>query len=62
MVACPIIRESDGLAMSSRNVKLNERGRKLAPFIYATLKQAVEKKKDIVFNRIFIYEYISFFL
>jgi len=44
IVACPIIRERDGLAMSSRNVKLNSGDRKLAPFIYATLKEASEKK------------------
>jgi len=42
--ACPIIREADGLAMSSRNAKLSARDRKLAPFIYATLKEAGEKK------------------
>lgn len=43
--ACPIIREADGLAMSSRNVKLSEKDRKLAPFIHATLKEAREKKE-----------------
>ncbi|MEN8201231.1 MAG: pantoate--beta-alanine ligase [Bacteroidota bacterium] len=44
IVACPIIREADGLAMSSRNVKLNAGDRKLAPFIYATLKETAKKK------------------
>jgi pantoate--beta-alanine ligase len=43
--ACPIIREADGLAMSSRNVKLSEKNRQLAPFIHATLKEAREKKE-----------------
>ena len=43
--ACPIIREADGLAMSSRNVKLSEKDRQLAPFIHATLKEAREKKE-----------------
>ncbi len=37
IVACPIIRETDGLAMSSRNVRLSAIERKLAPQLYATL-------------------------
>jgi len=44
IVACPIIREPDGLAMSSRNVRLSSRERKLAPFIYTTLNLAREKR------------------
>lgn len=44
IVACPIIREEDGLAMSSRNVRLNKLERNLAPFIYITLKLAREKR------------------
>lgn len=35
---CPIAREEDGLAMSSRNVRLTEDERKLAPQIYEALK------------------------
>lgn len=38
IVACPIIRESDGLAMSSRNMRLNVRQRNAAPKIYETLQ------------------------
>ncbi len=37
IVGCEIYREHDGLAMSSRNVRLSEQHRKAAPFIYATL-------------------------
>ncbi|NOY51875.1 MAG: pantoate--beta-alanine ligase [Chlorobi bacterium] len=42
IVSCPIVRENDGLAMSSRNMRLNEKQRKLAPFIFETLKSAKE--------------------
>ncbi len=43
--ACPIYREADGLAMSSRNTRLTEEHRKAAPFIYKTL-QKIKKKFD----------------
>ncbi len=38
IVGCPIVREADGLALSSRNKRLSEGVRKEAPFIHATLK------------------------
>lgn len=38
IVPCPTMRESSGLAMSSRNVRLSEEGRKKASAIFATLK------------------------
>lgn len=38
IVACPIIREADGLAMSSRNVRLTKEERILAPEINKTLR------------------------
>jgi pantoate--beta-alanine ligase len=47
IVSCPIIREKDGLAMSSRNVRLSKEERKLAPFIYETLAQAREQKETL---------------
>lgn len=47
IVACPIIREKDGLAMSSRNVRLNPRERKLAPFIHKTLAEAATLKGEL---------------
>jgi len=47
IIACPIIRETDGLAMSSRNLKLSDAHRKLAPFIHATLQCARQKKREL---------------
>lgn len=46
IVPCSIVRESDGLAMSSRNMRLTENERKTAPFIYQTLKFAKENYKN----------------
>ena len=43
IVGCSIKREKDGLAMSSRNVRLKPNYREAAPFIYKTLKTAKEK-------------------
>jgi pantoate--beta-alanine ligase len=39
IIGCPIIREADGLAMSSRNVRLTENERSIAPNIFRTLSQ-----------------------
>ncbi len=47
IVPCPIIRENDGLAMSSRNVRLNETERAIAPQIYATLNDAASHNNDM---------------
>ena len=44
IVPCPIVREIDGLAMSSRNVRLNEAERAIAPKIFSTLNEAITKK------------------
>ncbi|MBN1943200.1 MAG: pantoate--beta-alanine ligase [Phycisphaerae bacterium] len=44
IVACPIVREADGLAMSSRNVYLSAGERKQAPALYA----ALQKARDLV--------------
>ena len=40
IISCPIVRDSDGLAMSSRNRLLSANQRKHAPLIYNTLCQA----------------------
>ena len=43
IVPCPIVREKDGLAMSSRNERLTDEERKIAPFIYQILQNAKNK-------------------
>ena len=43
IVPCPIVREKDGLAMSSRNERLTDEERKIAPEIYRILKEAKNK-------------------
>ncbi len=41
IVSCPIVREEDGLALSSRNLLLTSENRALAPNIYRILKESV---------------------
>lgn len=43
IIGCPIVRETNGLAMSSRNERLNAELRQEAGFIYKTLKAAKHK-------------------
>lgn len=47
IVSCPIVREHDGLAMSSRNVFLSEKQRKETVLIPETLFSAVQKSKSL---------------
>ena len=42
LVPCPIVRADDGLALSSRNLRLSPAARAMAPAINATLEQAAE--------------------
>ena len=44
--ACPIVRENDGLAMSSRNLRLTIGERRVASHIYLVLCR-VKRKQDI---------------
>ncbi len=46
IVACPIRREPDGLALSSRNVRLSAEARAVAPVIYRTLAESLEWARD----------------
>ena len=43
IVGCPIVREKSGLAMSSRNQRLNKEEQEEASLIYATLMEVREK-------------------
>lgn len=41
IVPCPIVREADGLALSSRNVRLTPEGRRIAPAIHRILEDSL---------------------
>ena len=47
VIGCPIHRQEDGLAMSSRNARLTQRQLEIAPFIYKTLLESKEKFKTL---------------
>lgn len=46
IVSCPIIREADGLALSSRNVRLDEASRAVAPNIRARLLDSLRLREE----------------
>jgi pantoate--beta-alanine ligase len=52
VVACPIVREEDGLAMSSRNQLLSPAERKFAPFVYQSLQNAKNLSKSHPLDRV----------
>lgn len=46
IVDCPIRREADGLALSSRNVRLTPEQREIAPAIHRTLASSIDYAKN----------------
>ncbi len=51
IIPCPIVREKDGLAMSSRNERLTPQERKTAPFIYEVLQKARDARELLCPNK-----------
>ncbi len=51
IVACPTIREEDGLAKSSRNVYLTKEEREEAPFLYRTLEYGAKLIREGMLNK-----------
>ena len=52
VISCPTIREKDGLAMSSRNLRLSEELRKKVPVIYQSLLECRQDTFKYTFNGI----------
>jgi len=48
VVGCPTVRETDGLALSSRNRRLTAEERRIAPALHRTLREAAEAIDDAV--------------
>lgn len=63
LVPCPIVRADDGLALSSRNMRLSKEAREVAPNIYATLVQAVEMSEfeDVESVKLWVMDTLSSF-
>lgn len=63
IVDCPIMREDDGLAMSSRNVRLNSTQRAIAPNIHKALINSIEfaKSNTLESTRKFVVNQINSF-
>lgn len=61
VIPCETIREADGLAMSSRNVRLTPEERARAPMIYNSLltSQSAQEAKDFLENNGFKVEYVT---
>ena len=61
IIPCPILREPDGLAMSSRNTRLSVEERKIAAFIPLWMQEAISiiKEKGIEAAKQFINEKVS---
>ena len=63
IIPCPIVREDNGLAISSRNRKLSEKGLALAPKFHEILsgKGSIEDKKEALEKAGFKVDYVEEF-
>jgi len=61
IVACATVREADGLAMSSRNQRLDKRQREKAATLYAALNQSssAEQARDVLTRQGFEVDYVE---
>lgn len=61
IISCPIVREADGLAMSSRNRLIDPEIRKNAPAIFSTLSEAaiMIRDKDIPEIKSYVWDKIN---
>ena len=63
IIRAPIIREHDGLAMSSRNVRLSPEGRLAAPVIYralSTVDSEIQLREVLASEPLFTLDYADF--
>jgi pantoate--beta-alanine ligase len=61
IVACQTIREEDGLAMSSRNRRLDKKSRQLAPELYAAIRNSAtaDEATEILLEKGFDVDYVE---
>ncbi len=61
IISCPILREADGLAMSSRNKRLTNEERKVASLIPIMMKKAADlvREKGVTYAKLYIDEQIQ---
>ncbi|WP_218944315.1 pantoate--beta-alanine ligase [Marinicella rhabdoformis] len=61
VVPCPIIREKDGLAMSSRNMRLSKKEREIAPQLFKIISsgQSIERMQKMIEAAGFELDYLT---
>lgn len=60
IIGCPIFREKNGLAMSSRNERLSENAKQKAAFIYETLLEAQKRFQNETLSDVILFVTKSF--